>query len=82
MRNRLGIALAAWRRNALQQGGGSQGAQGALLPSAGIGLIFSPGSHIHSDLYWGYGFNRRDVDATKIDPRDCGFYLTISVDAF
>jgi hemolysin activation/secretion protein len=64
------------------QGIGSLGRQADTLPSLGIGLIFTPSSHIHSDLYWGYGFNREFIVADKTDPQDYGLYFNISVDAF
>lgn len=64
-----------------QQGAGSQDDQGALLPSAGLGLIYTYSSHVHSDLYWGYGFNRVYIATSKTDPQDYGFYFAISVDA-
>ena len=56
--------------------------QGDVLPSAGIGLIFTPTSRVHAELYWGYGFNSKFIESTKTDPQDYGFYFAISVDAF
>jgi hypothetical protein len=56
--------------------------QGDLLPSAGIGLIFTPTSRVHAELYWGYGFNSKFIQASKTDPQDYGLNFAISVDAF
>jgi len=64
------------------QASGSGGEQTAVLPAAGVGLIFTPSAHFHANLYWGYGFNRQYVEAHKTDPQDYGVYFTVSVDAF
>ena len=40
---------------------GNLGRQGVALPSAGIGLLFNPIKYLSGQLYWGYGFNRRQV---------------------
>jgi hemolysin activation/secretion protein len=37
------------------------GRQGVAMPSAGMGLLFDPVKYFSSQLYWGYGFNRRQV---------------------
>jgi hemolysin activation/secretion protein len=42
-------------------GSADLGRQGVALPSAGIGLLFNPVKYVSGQLYWGYGFNRRQV---------------------
>ncbi len=37
------------------------GRQGVALPSAGVGLLFNPWKYMSGQIYWGYGFNRRQV---------------------
>ena len=59
----------------------SGGRQGDILPAAGIGLIVNPSSHVHGELYWGYGFNRKYIESDKTDPQDDGLYFAVSVDA-
>jgi hemolysin activation/secretion protein len=56
--------------------------QDDVLPSAGIGLIFTPTSRVRAELYWGYGFNRKFIETDKTDPQDYGLTFAISVDAF
>jgi hemolysin activation/secretion protein len=40
---------------------GNLGRQGVAMPSAGIGLLVNPIKYLSGQLYWGYGFNRRQV---------------------
>ncbi len=37
------------------------GRQGVAMPSAGVGVLFNPCKYFSGQLYWGYGFNRRQV---------------------
>jgi hemolysin activation/secretion protein len=37
------------------------GRQGVALPSAGLGLLVNPCKYVSGQIYWGYGFNRRQV---------------------
>jgi hemolysin activation/secretion protein len=79
---------AGWNTLADNVGGSTGGnvvsndSQGQVLPSAGIGLIFTPTSRVHAELYWGYGFNRKFIESDKTDPQDYGLTFAISVDAF
>jgi hemolysin activation/secretion protein len=51
------------------------------LPSAGIGLIFNPNKYVHSELYWGYAFNR-DLVSDANNLQDYGIHFVVTVNAF
>jgi hemolysin activation/secretion protein len=59
----------------------SQGRNMETLPSAGVGLIFTPSRHAHAELYWGYAFNR-DVLANGNNLQDYGIHFLLSLNAF
>ena len=37
------------------------GRQGVVMPSAGIGILINPIKYVSGQLYWGYGFNRKQI---------------------
>jgi hemolysin activation/secretion protein len=39
----------------------NMGRQGVAMPSAGMGLLFNPVKYVSAQLYWGYGFNRKQA---------------------
>jgi len=44
---------------AVAAGATNLGRQGVAMPSAGVGILFNPCKNFSGQLYWGYGFNRR-----------------------
>ena len=60
---------------------GSMGRQGVTMPSAGLGLIVNPFKYVSGQLYWGYGFNRRQEphgDSLQYH----GIEFSVSINAF
>jgi hemolysin activation/secretion protein len=51
------------------------------LPSVGIGFIFNPNKYVHSELYWGYAFNR-DLVIDGNNLQDYGIHFVVTVNAF
>jgi hemolysin activation/secretion protein len=59
----------------------SEGRNMETLPSAGVGLIFTPSRHAHAEIYWGYAFNR-DILANGNNLQDYGIHFLLSLNAF
>jgi hemolysin activation/secretion protein len=58
---------------------GNLGRQGVTMPSAGMGLLFNPVKYFSSELYWGYGFNRREVpDGDSIQNQGIEFSMSFN----
>jgi hemolysin activation/secretion protein len=54
------------------------GRQGVALPSAGVGLLFNPCKYMSGQIYWGYGFNRRQVpDGNSLQYEGIEFSVSI-----
>lgn len=53
------------------------GRQGVAMPSAGMGLLFNPVKYFSAQLYWGYGFNRKQVpDGNSLQNQGVEFSVT------
>ena len=49
------------------------------MPSAGIGLLFNPVKYVSGQLYWGYGFNRREVpEGTSLQNQGIEFSISFN----
>ncbi len=51
-----------------------------LLPSAGIGFLFTPNSHINGQIYWGIPF--KNVKDSGHNPQDEGIHFDLVISAF
>jgi hemolysin activation/secretion protein len=55
------------------------GRQGVAMPSAGLGVLFNPCKYMSGQIYWGYGFNRRQVpDGNSLQYDGIEFSVSIS----
>jgi hemolysin activation/secretion protein len=53
------------------------GRQGVAMPSAGMRLLVNPVKYVSGQLYWGYGFNRKQVpDGNSLQNQGIEFGLT------
>ena len=61
------------------EGTANLGRQGVCLPSAGIGLLLNPCKYVSGQIYWGYGFNRRQApDGNSLQYDGVEFSLTFN----
>jgi hemolysin activation/secretion protein len=64
---------------AVAEGVSDQRRNGVALPSAGMGLLINPVKYISGQIYWGYGFNRRQVpDGNSLQYDGVEFSLTFN----
>ena len=57
----------------------NMGRQGVAMPSAGMGLLFNPDKYFSAQLYWGYGFNRKQVpDGNSLQNQGIEFSVTFN----
>jgi hemolysin activation/secretion protein len=57
----------------------NQDRQGVAMPSAGIGILVNPVKYVSGQLYWGYGFNRKqEPDGDSLQNEGIEFSVTFN----